>query len=491
MASLLSKNFHTSASTPFIYDGLGRATIFHGTNFVVKKDPWYPEVLQSAAHINQLKENGFNAVRLGFIWSAAEPAEGQFNTTYYKIMGDIVDSLASAGVSVILDIHQDVLSSRFCLYDAFPNWALDKTPPSPHAFPWPLQPDGDNICPYDRSWSKNYFAEATGIAFQSLYQNQGGLRDAFAEFWKYTAGYFKSKPLIGYEIINEPWAGDIYADPTLLLPGQAGSKNLLPFYDAISEAIRSVDTGHIVLYEPVTWGMIFNGQVLGTGFTDVPGGKDSWAEGSVLAFHYYCWWLDSNNEMTKKTCDRAFGPKVFAEIDRDLRQTAGAALLTEWGQGCADNFYKLDARNSSSFAECTAVMDLADKHLVGWTDWYVGGKLQESRWAPNPDGWEIFSRPYAQKIAGRPVKMHFDTSSAVFTLCLAVDPRLGPAQTEIYANFKTTYAAGADVQVTAGLEVVSVDSTKNLITVRATKNGMEDTAAAGKDIVSCVTVKPK
>jgi endoglycosylceramidase len=52
----------------------------------------------------------------------------------------------------------------------------------------------------------------------------------------------------------EPWAGNIYKKPSLLLPGVAGSNNLQPLYDVIASAIREVDEEHIVMYEPVTWG---------------------------------------------------------------------------------------------------------------------------------------------------------------------------------------------------------------------------------------------
>jgi hypothetical protein len=48
-------------------------------------------------------------------------------------------------------------------------------------------------------------------------------------------------------------AGDIYADPLLMVPGVAGSTNLLPLYDNLNAAIRAVDDTHLVFYEPVTW----------------------------------------------------------------------------------------------------------------------------------------------------------------------------------------------------------------------------------------------
>jgi endoglycosylceramidase len=76
---------------------------------------------------------------LGFMWSGAEPSPGVFNETYFDIMGGIVDSLAAHGITPFLDVHQDVLSTRYCLYDAFPLWYIDTAPPPEHAFSWPLK----------------------------------------------------------------------------------------------------------------------------------------------------------------------------------------------------------------------------------------------------------------------------------------------------------------------------------------------------------------
>lgn len=57
-------------------------------------------------------------------------------------------------------------------------------------------------------WSLSYIAKATGVAFQSLYNNTNGLRDSFAQFWATVAENFVDSPyVIGYNIINEPWAG--------------------------------------------------------------------------------------------------------------------------------------------------------------------------------------------------------------------------------------------------------------------------------------------
>jgi endoglycosylceramidase len=58
-----------------------------------------------------------------------------------------------------------------------------------------------------------------------------GASQSFAAYWKFLAATFSGRPgVLGYELLNEPWAGDIFADASLLLPGVAGRRNLEPLY---------------------------------------------------------------------------------------------------------------------------------------------------------------------------------------------------------------------------------------------------------------------
>ena len=59
--------------------------------------------------------------------------------------------------------------------------------------------------------------------------------------------------VIGYELMNEPFAGNVFEEGHLkILPGIAGEENLVPFYDIIQSEIRKIDDETIILWEPVS-----------------------------------------------------------------------------------------------------------------------------------------------------------------------------------------------------------------------------------------------
>ena len=109
------------------------------------------------------------------------------------------------------------------------------------------------------TWACGYFSEIVSNAFNQLYQNKAGTADYFANFWVEVAKQFKDNPaVLGYELMNEPWTGDIFQDASLLLPGNAGKNLLEPFFNRASDAIRAVDDETLVFWEPVTYSYFVN-----------------------------------------------------------------------------------------------------------------------------------------------------------------------------------------------------------------------------------------
>ena len=44
--------------------------------------------------------------------------------------------------------------------------------------------------------------------------------------------------MFGYELLNEPWAGDVVADLSLMLPGVAGRRNLAPAWERVGTKLE-------------------------------------------------------------------------------------------------------------------------------------------------------------------------------------------------------------------------------------------------------------
>eukprot|EP01065_Artemidia_motanka_P031517 TRINITY_DN378_c0_g1_i1.p1 TRINITY_DN378_c0_g1~~TRINITY_DN378_c0_g1_i1.p1 ORF type:complete len:496 (+),score=181.11 TRINITY_DN378_c0_g1_i1:63-1490(+) len=428
----------TDAKTPHFYDQHGRVRIFHGVNGVHKGFPWYPDWLLNETLVKELSEWGMNAIRVGWMMTGFEPADGQFNETYFEMSQKVTDTLAKYGIHSLLDTHQDCMSSLFCTYDGLPQWLVNRSKPT-HPFPWPYHGNCSS-----RGWGTNCLTEAADRAYQNLYDNNYGMRDSFVQFWKESAKRWAGDTnVLGLELINEPFAGDVYRDPTLFLPGQAGRKNLMPLYDAVAAGIREYDADHVIFYEPVTWGMVMEGKIVGSGFSHVPGGDD-FRNRSCLSYHYYCKSFGGN----PKLCDPVVGPLVFDSVGKDIASNGGSSMLTEFG-GCDGN----------DLPECTTVMDLADKHLQSWTEYDGFG---QGGAFPRPAYIDTLARTYARAIAGEPISMKYDAASASFELCFTIAASIA-APTEIFVPPRH-YTNGTAVTATANLKVDAAPSADNVVT---------------------------
>lgn len=130
---------------------------------------------------------------------------------------------------------------------------------------------GDNI---DDSWGTPFLFEEAGSQQQTI------------DIWKKIAEHYRDEPIIlGYDLLNEPIA--TYFDSSRY------NKHLEPLYKKITEAIRSVDTNHLVFYGGAQWNSNF--RVFGKPF-------DSKA---VYSFHKY--WTPATKTVIQDYLD--FGKK--------------------------------------------------------------------------------------------------------------------------------------------------------------------------------------
>ena len=426
-----------------LIDQFGREVYFHGVNVVYKVPPYVPwthtfNPIHSFTEEDMkiLSELGLNVIRLGIIWAGAEPTQGQYNETYYNTLRYIIETAYKYNIYTFLDMHQDVLSELFC-GEGVPNWVVNTGDAQP--FPSPLNSSvfGSNFTAEhcnDYLWSEYYFTQSVSHAFQNIYDNTSGVLDSFAQFWKKTASEFKNlTSVIGYELMNEPWLGDLCTDPALADPKVADRNNLQPMYEVLNSAIREVDQEHVIMFEPVT---LAN---LGSGFTEVPGGEE-YQNRSVFAYHYY-------------SPPNLFPPELQLEQRMsNLKNLKCGGFLTE--------FY-ICQQNTSAL---NLVLDACDKYKQSWAGWMykLFGNITgdcSALWYPdgtfNQPRANLLSRTYPQVVAGEVEKISCNHDNFAFNLRYKTRLSIVNTITQIYLNAKTHYADRPNVTVTSsqGLDV--------------------------------------
>jgi endoglycosylceramidase len=382
---------------------------------------------------------GFNALRLGALWAGVSPSRGGgANASYLAVLAGIARAFgSSAGIATLVDAHQDLLSEAFCA-DGAPAWLAHDmaaagggaafplpAAPSPCAF----GPDGrpaPPCCSQLAGWADYYLTSAVGAAFAQLYTNATFVA-AYADFWRATAAAFAPLPggaLLGYEAMNEPWAGDVLAHPALLVPGVADRALLQPFYGAVAAAIRGVapDAG-VIFYEGVTWDDVFP-----LGFDALPGADAGLA---AISYHYYDLpGLDCAADAAARAADGA--------------RLRAAPLLTEFAVypdgDCPDSLACMRAHID--------VMEARAHGYIGWeyaTLWRANGTLFEDR------AYEM-ARPFAMAVAGALRAAAFDRAAATLTLNFTA-PRAGApaaaAATVVFVSPGLYFPRGYDAALAA------------------------------------------
>jgi len=411
----------------------------------------------------KLREVGVNVLRLGIIWAGWEPTRGAYNISYIQVLRDIVLEASQYGIYTVLDMHQDLFSDSFC-GEGMPSWAVAPSQswmkfPQP-ARPWPMSgKDFDNktglptrqacsaLGPADGlGFAELYFAEPTQHAFQALYDDVNSLRVAWADAWAEALKHFEGvNALLGVELINEPFAGNTLANPTLLNPGVADQTNLLPAYDYLAKRIHSIAPNILVFFAGVTWGR------WGTGFPHAPNKEPTL---SVLAFHYYkpldnVWLPGAEEQFRQNAEDEAslqvggmvtemFSPTCDASYSQTLdlaEQYSQSYILWQYKAFCEESEKTLHSKSQDgSFGSCK-----------------TGGGCGffEQNGQPIAASFQETARTYATAVAGRYPQGKFDNSTGIFMLCFTVDEAISSKTntTEIFLSAEHFYSKGFIVEI--------------------------------------------
>lgn len=462
-------------------DGYGRTRVFHGMDTVVKLPPFLPSVDGFDAMTSLSKEDldlmysmGVTTLRMNVPWEAVEPVQGAYNETWLDGLEALIDTVYSYNIQVLLDMHQDAMSRRFC-GTGFPSWATI-VPEEWDNFPRPLQKqafsntsdpswvpsraqcdsiDGNNFPAYYVS-----FAESTAWG---LFYNSTTLTAAFASFWAHVAARFADHPgVIAYELMNEPFSGNVYKNILLWVPPTADNWNMQPLYDQTAYAMRAVDPYKLIAFESVTWEVFGLGSKFG--FKHAPGGAQ-WANRSVLSFH--------NSVFSSLTPD----PKYYELRLFEAQRLGVAAWVTETGSD--------------------QQLLLADQYMLTWMHWdykwYSNWTWDNSGlFTASPNGWEpcadrtnitaclvpssaqFYARPYPYAVAGQVLSFFFNTTSVEAELVYV--PSAGAlasgAPTQLYVSQSWWFTGGVSVSVDPPGAATWAAVSKDWLNVTATAQGV-------------------
>jgi endoglycosylceramidase len=200
----------------------------------------------------QMRELGFDVVRLVLNWSQLEPTVGTYSSTYLQRVAQVVGWARQQGIYVILDMHQDQYS-RYIVPAAkgalppgcSPSGGGDGAPA------WAVLADGKPGCAL---LGINELNPAESAAFANFWQNarvtaaQGkapgtGIEDHYIGALAALAHRFENDPgVLGYELMNEPQPGGTGSTPAAN-GYTASSRDLYPFYKRAVEAMTGVRDG--------------------------------------------------------------------------------------------------------------------------------------------------------------------------------------------------------------------------------------------------------
>ena len=290
--------------------------------------------------------------------------------------------------------------------------------PAPLKLPFPVDDDGMlvsepgespqgpplEIC-NDVDWALSYTSVAVGNAFGRLYNNNDGLGDAFAAYWKKLASeYVDTVNIVGYNLLNEPWVGDTWADPTLLIPGVADGKVMEGLWNRATEQIRTVDNDTLIWFEGATIDIL-------SGFENAPLGDGS---KSVHSWHYY------SPPQLGSIYDTIYNR------NKDNERLGTAGVLTEFTFWVGDEGEGTPAK-MEDLEEAVAA---TDANMVSWIGWGYTFLYNGTTGQPFPELAKHYSRPYPAAVAGIPKSYGFDEDSGTFKLHFTSDPKIH-APTEI------------------------------------------------------------
>lgn len=406
-------------------DSHGRQVILNGINYISKQPEENYMRSDDPELFRVFRDEGINVLRLGIIWDGLEPEPGQYNESYLKEIDKRIEWAAENDIYVFLDMHQDLFSVKYA--DGAPEWAtLDEG--LPHV-------TGD-------VWSDAYLiSPAVQTAFDNFWNNTPaedgvGIQDRFAQLWRHIAArYADNRTVIGYDILNEPFIGSdaqqvmpilltafagVYAEETGSAPPEVEElgamwenvdqrlevlkfledrdrfatvvdglydfhsrfdrEKLQPMYQRVADAIREVDTNHLLLLEHG----YFSNMGVPSAIEPVKRKDGSVDHKVVYAAHGYDLVVDTEGAEDPGYDRVEF---IFERIHETGKRMKVPVLIGEWGAYYTNSEKLIDPARQ--------IIQIFEKYHFGQTYWTYYDGIRQA-----PYYQEVLMRPYPAAISG-------------------------------------------------------------------------------------------
>lgn len=216
----------------FLRDSDGRALVLHGAN-VSGKNKWAPylDYQQEPDIARMATEWGMNGMRLVTVWAAIEPQRGVFDDAYLSALEQRVAWAESAGILVVVDMHQDLYGEGFAGGDGAPAWTCDA---SHYAAFVPTDP-----------WFFGYLDPNVEACVDAFYTDESLLTEFTAAWQKLAAKLAPHANVIGFDPLNEPnWGSEAI--------NGFEEAELAPFYERVVASVREVAPEWVAFIEPAS-----------------------------------------------------------------------------------------------------------------------------------------------------------------------------------------------------------------------------------------------
>jgi endoglycosylceramidase len=434
-----------SVSGKRFIDSHGRQVIFNGLNKVNKDPRMNYTDNDSTVTFEKFNSWGFNCIRLGVIWDGVEPQPGKYDEKYLDKLEASVNIAARNGIYVMLDMHQDLYGVSFgeesaSLGDGAPKWAT-LTENKPHI--------------RGQIWSDSYLiSPAVQKAFDNFWANKPasdgiGVQDHFVRMWQHVAKRFaNNKAVIGYDIMNEPFNGSsannilplilteyarYYAEETgkvlseqevtamwsdeeqrfealsrlqraedyarifdaaTEMNQQFEKTELQSMYQNVSDAIREVDTSHIIFLEH----SYFGNMGIRSGIEPVKT-KDGKPDPLVAyAGHGYDLLVDTKNYTSQSNARIGL---IFSRINETSVRMNVPAIIGEWGA--------FSGSSEALASSAQFITGLFEKFGFGNTYWAYYKAIEKDKYFT-----EALVRPYPPFVAGVLKEYGYNHESGTF-----------------------------------------------------------------------------